>query len=155
MNGEPSTFGKVYSRLRELNFTPLDEDSLREDMYRTEIGEVNLDGAIAEWPLKATIRKFARMLQQGINPYTVTYYYFSHDWSVDADESHQFFAVHSDKIVAEDLSFSWLEPKVLSPVKKGDYIWKSHEHFDEAVEAYWYRRFYTETFSWLPGLDSN
>lgn len=147
MNGQPSTLSEVYAKLQESKIKKTDEEFLGGDKYQTEEGEISLDGEIAEWPVRATIRELAGLLRKGIDPYLVTYYYFSHDWSVDADETHQFFAVHGEKIVAENLSFSSEEPRVLTKVETKDYIWKSHEYFDEAIEIYWYRKFYTETLT--------
>ena len=146
MNGQPSTLVDVYAKLRDSKVNQIDEP-FGSDRYQTEEGEINLDGEIAEWPLKATIRELAGLLKQGIDPYRVIYYYFSHDYSIDGDETHQFFAVHGDKIVGENLSFSSEEPRVLAKVEAKDYVWTSHRYFDQAVEIYWYRRFYTETLT--------
>jgi len=78
----------------------------------------------------------------------VTWFYYDHDWSCDADESYTFFAVHGSKIILESSTFSSEEPAVLKRSKMDDEpIWHSHPLFDEAYEIYWYRNFYTETMS--------
>ena len=86
-----------------------------------------------------------RFVQEGINPINVMWFYYDHDWSRDADESHVFFAVHDKKIVLESCHFSSEEPLILHQEKDDDPIWHSHPQFDEAVVRYWYRKFYSET----------
>lgn len=149
LNGHPSTFAEVYGKLRDSKVKQK-EDSLlpTSDTYITEEGEVRLDGGIEEWPLRATMRELAELLRQGIDPHNVTWFYYSHDWSRDADESYQFFAVHDGKIVVERSSFSCVEPRVLKRREvDANPIWHSHPGFDVAWERYWYRKFYTETLT--------
>lgn len=146
MNGQPSTFVDVYCKLRDSKIKKI--NSFFEHTYVTEEGEIRLDGEIGEWPLRAAMREMAELLRQGIDPYHVTWFYYDHDWSRDADESYTFFAVHSGKIVLESSNFSSEEPAVLKSSKTDDEpIWHSHPLFDEAYEIYWYRKFYTETMT--------
>jgi hypothetical protein len=145
MNGQASTFGEVYRKLRGLKIK-----EVKNDTYVTEEGQSNLDGSIGEWPMRATIQKLIELIRQGIDPYAVTWFYYGHDHSRDADECHEFFAVHNNKIVAEGFVFSSEEPQVLklkSQGKEGEYIWNSEQYFGEALELYWYRKFYTETMT--------
>lgn len=92
------------------------------------------------------MNRLAEMLQQGINPYEVSWFYYAHDWSNSADECFVFFAVHNKKVVNESCNFYADEPLVLRQDKDDDPIWHSHPYFDEAVVRYWYQQFYTETF---------
>jgi hypothetical protein len=145
MNGQPSTFAEVYCKLRDSKVK--DAGGFLDDTYATEDGEIRLDGEISQWPLRATIRELAALLKQGIEPHEVTWLYYGHDWSCDADESYSFFAVYGDKIVLESSNFSSEEPAVLKRRTDNEPIWQSHPYFDEAYEIYWYRKFYTETMS--------
>lgn len=147
MNGEPSTFVDVYCKLRDSKIKTV--DTLLRDTYTTEEGEeIHLDGEIGQWPLRATMRELVVLLRQGIDPHHVTWFYYDHDWSRDADESYTFFAVHGGKIVLESCNFSSEEPAVLKLRKADDEpIWHSHPLFDEAYQIYWYRKFYAETMS--------
>jgi len=146
MNGQPSTFVDVYCKLRDSKVKAV--ESFLRDTYATEEGEIRLDGEIGQWPLRATIHELAALLMQGIDPHHVTWFYYDHDWSRDADESYTFFAVHGGKIVLESSHFSSEEPAVLKGRKTDDEpIWHSHPLFDEALDVYWYRKFYTETMT--------
>jgi len=143
MNGQPSTFADVYCKLRDSEIREI--RSFFQDTYVTEEGEIHLDGQIEEWPLRATMRELAEFFQQGINPNEVTWFFYMDDSSRDDDTSHTFFAVHNGKVVMESCRFSSNEPLILKRKVEDEPIWRSHQCFDEAFEAYWYRKFYTET----------
>jgi hypothetical protein len=145
MNGQPSTFSGVYCKLRDSKIKETQEHILGSDTYITEQGEIHLDGEIAEWPQRSTMRALANLLRQGINPHECSWFYYAHDWSRDADEMHTFFVVHQGKVIVEACNFSTEEPLVLKRKVDDDPIWHSHPYFDEAFEIYWYRKFYTET----------
>jgi hypothetical protein len=148
MNGQPSTFVEVYCKLRDSKITETKKSiGLGGDEYITEKGEtICLDGDIEEWPLKATMRAFAELFRKGIDPYAVSWFYYDHDWSIDADVSYGFFAVYGNAIISEE-SFNGEEPLVLKKCENDKPIWRSHEYLDEAWDRYWYRRFYTETMT--------
>ena len=114
--------------------------------YVTEKGDVELE---CEWPLEATLKTLIDLTRQGINPYDVTWFYYDHDWSQDADECHLFFVVHRRKIIAESCSFSSEEPMILRKADD-DSVWHNHEYFDLAWEQYWYCTFYTESMAGRP-----
>jgi hypothetical protein len=143
MNGEPSTFADVYCKLRDSEIREI--RSFLQDTYVTEEGEIHLDGNIEEWPLRATMRGLAELFQQGINPNEVTWFFYMDDSSRDADTSYTFFAAHNGKVVMESCRFSSKEPLILKRKVEDEPIWRSHQCFDEAFEAYWYQKFYTET----------
>lgn len=145
MNGQPSTFGEVYRKLRDSNVKEIISEF--KDTYVAEHGEIRLDGEIAEWRLRSTMQKLADLLRQGIDPYRVRWFYYTHDWSGDADESHTFFVVYDNKVVSESSHFSSEEPLVLKRSVEDEPVWHSHPYFDEAFEIYWYRKFYTETLT--------
>lgn len=88
MNGQPSAFVDVYVKLRDSKIAKV--ESFLTDTYYTDAGEVRLDGEVGEWPLQATMRNFVRLFQQGIEPQTVTWFYYADDVSRDADVSHTF-----------------------------------------------------------------
>jgi len=147
MNGQPSTFVEVYCKLRDSKITEIKDHILGSDTYITEQGEILLDGKIGEWPQRATIRELASLLRQGINPHHCTWFYYTHDWSRDADESLTFFAIYDSKVILESCSFSAEEPLILKRNEGKEPVWNSHPYFDEALEIYWYRKFYSETMT--------
>jgi hypothetical protein len=147
MNGQPSTFVEVYCKLRDSKIKEIKEHILGSDAYMTEQGEIVLDGEIGEWPQRAAMRELASLLQQGIDPHRCTWFYYTHDWSRDADESHKFFAIYDSKVILESCSFNAEEPLILKRNVDKETVWNSHEYFDEAFEIYSYRKFYSETMT--------
>ena len=145
-NGEPSIFSDVYAKLVESKVREIEDGlSVRHpDKYVTEAGDIEVEG---EWTILSEMRMLIGLVKQDIDPYGVTWFYYSHDWSRDADECHVFFAVHEDKIVLESCNFSSEEPLILKLEKEDDPIWHSHPHFDEALVRYWYNRSYTESIT--------
>jgi hypothetical protein len=147
MNGQPSTFVEVYCKLRDSKIIEIKEHILGSGTYITEQGEILLDGKIGEWPQQTTMRGLASLLRQGIDPHHCAWFYYTHDWSRDADESHQFFAVYDSKVILESSSFNAEEPLILKRNVVKEPVWNSHPYFDEAFEIYWYRKFYAETMT--------
>ena len=142
MNGQPSTFAEIYRKLRDSKIEKMPE--FMRDAYGTDQGEIELGG---DWPLLSTMRTLIELTRQGADPYRVMWFYYDHDWSRDADESYRFFAVFENKVVMESCSFSWLEPLILKREPDREPVWHTHQYFDEALDRYWYRKFYTETMT--------
>lgn len=143
VNGKPSTFVEAYAKLRDSKIQEMPE-SLWE-RYVTSEGEIELgcDSGVA-----STMRMLVELSRQGIEPYSLTWFYYGHDWSRDADESYSFFAVHGDKLVMESCHLHSHDPLILKRREvDNDPIWHSHPSFDEAWERYWYRKFYSETMT--------
>lgn len=145
LNGEASTFGDVFAKLRDSKIREIPSISIRIDEYGTDDGKIVLSSD--DWAPRSTMRMLAALMRDGINPSEVVWYYYDHDWSSDADESHTFFAVSEDKIILPACHFSSEEPLVLKREKGDDSVWHSHPYFTEASDIYWYRRFYTETIT--------
>lgn len=141
-NEHSSTFGEVYCKLVGSKIEQMPDRFSHKDKYTTDKGEVELD---CEWPIASTMRKLIDLNRQGIDPHRVTWFYYDHDWSRDADESYTFFAVCDGKIIDESSRFNALEPLILKRQQDDDPIWHSHPHLDAAWESYLYRKFYTET----------
>lgn len=139
-NGELSTFGEVYVKLKGAK--AVEEFQFRHYKYVTEHGDVSLE---CDWPVASILQKLVKLTQRGIDPHDVTWFYFGHDWSRDADEAYSFFAVYQGKIIDEDCHFNAEEPLMLIQKRDDDPIWHSQPHFDEAWKRYCYRKFYTET----------
>jgi hypothetical protein len=142
LNGESSTLFAAISKLQDSKIQEMPENSFGSDRYITNTGEVVLDG---DWRVLFTIRTVADLMRRGINLRAVMWFYYDHDWSRDADESHHFFAVHGDSIVLESCHFNSEEPLVLKNEPEKEPIWHNHPYFEQALEHYWYRKFYTET----------
>ncbi|SRR6266446_5994022 len=64
VDGQPSTFVAAYCKLRDSKIKEI--NSIVEDTYVTEKGEIHLDGPIGEWPIRATLRELAELLRLGI-----------------------------------------------------------------------------------------
>ncbi len=143
VGGQASTFVDVYCKLRDSKIQDMPDFGSR-GRFVTDKGEFEPKG---DWPLLSTLKTLAELMKQGIDPYRVMWFYFDHDVSRDADESYSFFAVYNDKIVVERCHFSWLEPLILKQEKDDEPIWQSHRYFDEALEHYWYRKFYEGTLT--------
>lgn len=145
LKGQPSTFGDAYSELIHSKIKEMPAFPILRDRYLTEEGEIELD---CDWTLRATMRTLIQLAQQGVEPYGATWFYYDHDWSRDADETYAFFVVCGSKIVSESCSFSSQEPRVLKKAEEDpESIWHSHPNFDQALEIYWYRKFYMETLT--------
>jgi hypothetical protein len=114
------------------------------EKYVTEAGDIKVE---AEWTILSEMKMLIDLARQDINPYGVMWFYYSHDWSRDADECHVFFVVYGDKIVLESCHFSSEEPLILKQDKEDDPIWHSHPYFNAALVNYWYNKFYTETMT--------
>lgn len=144
VNGEPCGFVEAYSKLRDSKIEEMPESfSVISEKYVTGEGVILFE---CEWPLRATMRKLIELTRQGIDPHSVTWFYYDHDWSRDADERYIFFAVRDGKIIKESCNFHSDEPLILKRKNPDDEpIWHSHPSFDEAWERYCYRRFYSET----------
>lgn len=145
MNGEPSTFGAAYAKLVESKVSEMsDRLSFGVEQYVTEAGDITVE---AEWTILSEMKMLVGLVRQDIDPYGVMWFYYSHDWSRDADECHVFFAVWGERVVLESCNFSSEEPLILKLDKEDDPIWHSHPYFNEALVHYWYNRFYTETIT--------
>src|SRR5690349_16781922 len=95
ISGQPATFIEVCRRLQEAKVKECsDRFSHKETTFVTESGKIIVEGP---WEILATLRTIVELLRQGIDPHSVRWFYFDHDWSRDADELHAFFAVHGDK----------------------------------------------------------
>src|SRR5260370_28574294 len=57
VNGQPSTLVEAYCKLRDSKVKEI--RSIIQETYVTEEGEIHLDGPIAEWPIRATLRELA------------------------------------------------------------------------------------------------
>lgn|ERR1022692_2439427 len=145
MNGESSTFGALYRKIMESKIREMpDRLAFGTEKYVTETGDIEVE---AEWTTLSTMRTLVDLVRRGIDPYSVLWFYYDHDWSRDADECHVFFAVHGDEVVLESSHFSSEEPLILKQEKEDDPIWHSHPYFHDALVHYWYRKFYSETMT--------
>ncbi len=144
VNGEESTFGKAYVLLNG-NVNPSESlDRIHDQAdYVLKIGQtVHIETHIHLSYL------LERLVELGMkaDPDSCLWYYYEHDWSRDADEIFQFFVVNNQQIVQEHFSLGSFDPAVLEFVEdEKEPIWHSHPYFSEAVEKYYYRKFYTET----------
>jgi hypothetical protein len=142
-NGDLCSFSEAYAKLKDSKIEQMPDRFSRREEYVTAEGTVKLD---CVWTVASTMRKLIELTRQGISPYEVTWFYYDHDWSRDADESYSFFAVHRGKIIDESWHVNSEEPAILKLTEKdSEPIWHSHPCVDAAWEIYIYRKFYTDT----------
>ena len=69
MNGEPSTFGDVYSKLVESKVREMpDRLSFGVEKYVTEAGDIEVE---AEWTILSEMKMLIDLVRQDISPYGV------------------------------------------------------------------------------------
>ena len=153
-NGQPSTFGDIYRKLRDAKIVKVPDRMSGDPTFETEAGEVTVGG---EWGQSYVsgqlfifneLRDLISLLADGIDPHRARWFYFGHDWSRDGDEIFMFFVVYDGKIVRERVSFMHCYPRVLQKDKvDDDPIWHAERYEQAAWVTYWYRKFYTETLT--------
>jgi hypothetical protein len=86
-------------------------------------------------------------LSMKADPYSCTWYYYDRDWSRDADDIFKFFVVHDKTVVQEYFSLGSYDAAILEYIEEDkEPIWHSSPYFSQAVDKYYYKKFYTETF---------
>ena len=144
MDGGESIFGAAWGKLSQSNIKEVEEHRHPSDgdVYLTEAGKVQITG---EWPTRRLLRDLLELHGKGVRPFTAKW--FPYDWSNYEDVVvHGFFVLYDDKIVEEQFTFSSHSPLVLQrPDLYKDPEIHNRRYVDEAVERYWYRKFYTET----------
>jgi hypothetical protein len=145
-NGQPSTFGDIYSKLRNAKDLKVSERSMMsEKTFEMNTGKVTVSGE--KYVLRA-LCDLIELEQDGINPHRATWFYYDHDSSKYADELYLFFVVLDGKIVRERFSCIDAYPRVLTKGKvDDDPIWHAEAYEQEAWVKYWYRKFYMETLA--------
>lgn len=151
MNGNQSTFIEVLRHLLEAKVKELPNGlGFGKDEYVTDKGTIIVSEPKergCRWSL-SILRKLMELAQTGANIDAATWFYYQNDWSRDADEMHVFFVTYQDKIVMEQMGFMHSAPLILKKAEPDEEpVWHSQPSFDEAVEVYWYRRFYKETLT--------
>ena len=74
--------------------------------------EITADDS-SRWSALEIIRYLTELRMQEVDVHSAKWFYYTHDWSCDADELHVFFIVHNGKIVCENSSFGHSDPLVL------------------------------------------
>ncbi|HMK29825.1 MAG TPA: hypothetical protein VK473_09100 [Terriglobales bacterium] len=147
LNGKPSTFYEALGRLEEAKIEEMPRDGLWSLEYITDGGKIIV--AVTEeegqWSLLSVLRKLVELAQEGIAVRYVRWLYYDYDVSDDADVMHVFFLADGSRIVSEYVGFLHCDPLILKKVQGDRTISHSRPFFDAAWEAYWYRKFYTET----------
>jgi hypothetical protein len=146
MDGKECCFGAAWDRLSRLDIKDVEEHPHPDDgdVYITESGKVQITG---EWPERRLLRDLLELHRKGVEPFAATW--FPYDWSHYEDVVvHSFFVLYDDKIVEEQFSFASHSPLVLErPALYKDPEIHNRRYVHEAVECYWYRKFYTETMT--------
>lgn len=152
-NGEPSTFRDIYSKLCDAKILKMPE-RFGPWAYETDSGQVVVTGKSGQ-PYSSgqsfvlhVLQELIELHQEGVNPHNAVWFYYGHDWSCDADEMYRYFVIHDGKIVRERSSFCHYDPQVLTKYKVDEEpVWRAQPYEHKAWEAYWYRKFYTETLT--------
>jgi hypothetical protein len=147
MDGEESLFGNAWDGLSHSTIKEVEHHSVQDgDVYVTEAGKVQIIGeGIAGLGACDLLRKLLELHSKGVDPFTATW--FPYDWShYEEVVVHSFFVLYDNKIVEEQFTFASHSPLVLErPALYKDAEIHNRRYVDEAVECYWYRKFYTET----------
>jgi len=154
-NGQPSTFGDIYYKLRNAKILQVPERfGMYEQTYLTNSGEVTISSESGQSYVSGqsfvlnVLRDFIDLAKDGVDPERATWFYYGHDWSRDADELFLFFVVYDGKIVRDRLSFMHCDPRVLTKYQANDEpIWRAEPYEHAAWETYWYRKFYADTLT--------
>jgi len=144
-NGEQSTFIEALRKLSQAKITKMPSRfGMGDREYVTDSGTIIIKGEI--W-LLALLTDLVEMVRNGVDLDRASWFYYDFDWSIDADVMHTFFVVYDGKVVDETWNISSENPLALKRLQDDQPIWHSHPHFAEALDRYWYRQFYTETFA--------
>jgi hypothetical protein len=147
-NGQTTTFADLYNKLRDAKILEMPVWIRGDATFDTDAGKVTVSGESGSLFVISALRDLIDLLKDGIDPYRATWFYFGHDWSIDADELYQFFLVYDGKLVRESVSIVHGYPRLLKQYKVDDQpIWHSEPYERQAWETYWYRKFYTETIT--------
>jgi hypothetical protein len=144
MDGKECYFGEAWDRLSHLEVKELERHQHPDDgdVYITEAGKVQITG---EWTTCDLLRDLLGLHGKGVDPFAAKW--FPYDWSHYEDVAvHSFFVLYDDKIVEEQFSFGDRSPFVMErPALYKDPEIHNRRYVHEAMERYWYRKFYTET----------
>lgn len=103
-------------------------------------------------PFAADLLAFMLNLQKdGIDPFAARWFYYDTVYCLqDAMNGYVFFVAHEDKVVNErvrlvDHSGSGFDPHLFDTDDEYGPIWSDERDSEEAINAHWYKKFYTET----------
>jgi hypothetical protein len=148
LNGTPSTFIEILRNLTEAKIDTMPGIVLHYAEFDTAEGKIVVSAKGDEskdWGIVRMLVRLVELAASGINIDHAVWFYYQHDYSRDAAESHSFFIVDKNTIVSEHTSFFNDDPLVLLRREEHEPIWHSHVYFDEAWQHYWYRKFYMDT----------
>ena len=147
VDGKECLFGNAWDRLSHSNVKEVEHHSILDgDVYVTEAGKVQISGeGTVGLGTCDLLRNLLELHSKGVAPFAATW--FPYDWSNYEDVVvHSFFVLYNGKIVEEQFTFPSYSPLVLErPALYKDRKIHNRRYVDEAVECYWYRKFYTET----------
>lgn len=93
-----------------------------------------------------------KLQRAGVSPFGTTWFYYDKVYALqDVMDGYRFFVVYEDAIVDEavwltDDTSSGFDPGALEiPGSEYGPIWSDEDDAEQAITAYWYRKFYTET----------
>lgn len=88
-NGQPSTFGDIYYKLRNAKILQVPERfGMYEQTYLTNSGEVTISGESGQSYVSGqsfvlnVLRDFIDLAKDGVDPERATWFYYGHDWSM-------------------------------------------------------------------------
>lgn len=148
MDGKECCLGDAWDKLSHSNIKEIERRSILDgDFYVTEADKVQITGAggITGEGTRGLLCNLLELRGKGVDPFSARW--FPYGWSHHEDVVvHSFFVLYDGKIIDEEFTFPSYSPLVLErPVLYRDPQVHKRGYFDEALECYWYRRFYTET----------
>lgn len=94
---------------------------------------------------------FFELIKEDIPPLSTSLYFYARaSWLEGPNKAYQFFLIHGDKVIREQVSFfdshrNGFDPRVLESFEGIEDSWSDDEHWRAANDMYFYKKFYTST----------
>lgn len=143
----PTTVAGLYARLADRTIQDVDGPMLGLSIT-TDDGELEVKGS------DFGLRVLAAMLnlqKQRVSVWNTSWFWYdSDDCRYEPDTCYSFFVVSDNKIVEERVCFfersgAEFDPSIFEDYGSIDPTWSDERHWEAASDAFWYRKFYTET----------
>jgi len=149
----PCTIGSIYESLKDKQITPESfgggTSSITE--LTTTGGEQLVVGG--EYFYRQILEEMLQLREEKVNPFQARWYWYQKTIClVDPDNSYSFFVVFGNKIVRERVTFfesiqGAFDPLVFQGADDSPPTWSDEKSRQEAMTKYWYRKFYSDTFT--------
>jgi len=147
-----TTVGEIYKSLANRQ-TEVESWAGCDMIITTETEKLVLDGMPFHRDVLQALLGFR---SEGVDPFAADWFWYDRDSVRDTPQcSYNFFVVHHDRIVRENISFSdydsydyarfGFDPFIFRIGDNSKSIWRNDTAWEDARIRFWYRKFYTET----------